>query len=376
MSDAPTTPVSVLQVLSQDVLGGTELMTASLIERLDPRRVSCELAVLSAAGPITARLRAAGIEVHVLGHGAARGAGRLARLLRRRRFDVVNACGIRGGLVTRFAARAASPRTKVVIGVRSVVLTATDSADSRKAKLAGWLERRTSRLVDLYDSNSHAGAELIASYGIAPERVRYIPNGVDLAPPQADNGSGPADAAAPLIFTAARFAPVKRHQDLLQALALLKADGVRFRAVLAGTGATWQRCRELAAELGLSREVEFPGAIDPDAVASLLGRADVACLPSLWEGMPGFVMEAMAARVPVVATAVSGTEELVVDRETGVLTPVRDPVALKEALSELLANPALGLSMGEAGRARIAGDFSLESMVGSKLALYEELVHG
>ena len=151
---------------------------------------------------------------------------------------------------------------------------------------------------------------------------------------------------------------------------------MRFRAVLAGTGATWQRCRELAAELGLSREVEFPGAIDPDAVVSLLGRADVACLPSLWEGMPGFVMEAMAARVPVVATAVSGTEELVVDRETGVLTPVRDPVALKEALSELLANPALGLSMGEAGRARIAGDFSLESMVGSKLALYEELVHG
>jgi glycosyltransferase involved in cell wall biosynthesis len=366
--------VTVLQVLAQDDLGGTELMLASLIERLDERRVSCELGLLSTAGPIATRLGAGGIRVHALGGG---GAGRtaigLARLLRRGGYDVVNAYGLRAGLAVRVIARLVSPRTRVVIGVRGLLVTEVEELASPKAKLALWLERATSRLVDLYDSNSRGAAELIVSLGIDSGRVRYIPNGLDLDLWPANGAKGSTEGP-PLVASVARFVSRKRHQDLLHALALLNSAGVPFRAVLAGAGPTLETCRGLSVELGLEDRVEFPGRIAPDQVAELLEHAQVGCLSSLWEGMPGFVMEAMAARLPVVATAVNGPDELVVDGQTGFLVPAKDPEAMMQALRTLLEQPALAARFGQAGRDRIERDFSLDSMVTAKQSLYEGLV--
>jgi glycosyltransferase involved in cell wall biosynthesis len=107
-----------------------------------------------------------------------------------------------------------------------------------------------------------------------------------------------------------------------------------------------------------------------DDVPALLAGCDVFCLPSRMEGMPLVVLEAMAQGKPVVATAVGGTGELVVDGETGVLVPPDDVDALAGALARLLSDSELARRMGEAGRARVERDFSLAASTARVLSLY------
>jgi len=108
-------------------------------------------------------------------------------------------------------------------------------------------------------------------------------------------------------------------------------------------------------------------------VPALLDRLDVVALPSWTEGLPLTVLEAMAHARPVVATPVGGTPEVVVDGETGLLVPPRDPAALAGALRRLLEDPDFARSLGEAGRRRVAERFSLDAMTKRILMMYDEI---
>jgi glycosyltransferase involved in cell wall biosynthesis len=198
----------------------------------------------------------------------------------------------------------------------------------------------------------------------------HIPNGLDLSmwAPRAGDGSG--DGGAPLILCAARFAPVKRHADLLAALAQLRDAGRNFRAVLAGDGPLLQEMRALSAQLGLGAMVHFPGRVSTDAMRALIDDAAIAVLTSASEGMPGALMEAMASGVAVVGTDVSGTDELVVDGDSGLLVPAYDPPALARALARLIDDPELRRRLGAGGRRRMEESFSLDAMLASKERLY------
>ena len=372
MSTIAAKPIRVLQVLSQDDLGGTELMLASLLERLDRSRVESELAILGVPGPISQRLRRSSVPTHSLVTPGGRVSFfGLARLLRSHGFDVVNAYGFKAGLITRFAARLAAPATKVVIGVRGLLTAEVEDVGSAKARLALAAERLTTGLVDAYDSNSRGGADVLAAAGIDSSRIRRIPNGIDLSAWPARNGH--ALNPVPKIVSVARFVPLKRHQDLIEALADLRHKGVEFRAVLAGSGPMLERCREQARAVGIADRLEFPGRLETEQVAKLLTSADIACLSSRWEGMPGFVMEAMASSLPVVATLVNGVDELVVEGKTGHLVPAMNPVALAEALMGLIEDPDTAARLGAAGRRRISQSYSLDAMVSAKQRLYEEI---
>jgi glycosyltransferase involved in cell wall biosynthesis len=359
-------------VLAYDELAGTELMVASLIRHSDPDRASHELAVLSTRGPIVEGLRAESRVATALGgrYGLAGAALRLARLMHARRYDVVNAYGFKASMVARILVRLLGRRAAFVCGVRGRHVTDVADVRSPKARVAAALERVTSPLVDVYDANSRGGVELLHELGIGPERLVHIPNGLDLSDwsPSSRRPDEP-----PAIVCAARFVPLKRHEDLLHALALLRDEGYSFRALLAGEGPTLPAVRALTARLGLEDAVELPGRVGPEAMRDILERAAIACLPSVWEGMPGAVMEAMACAVPVVGTAVSGTSELVADGETGLLVPVCDPAALARALARLLDDPELRTRLGAAGRSLMEESFSLDAMVGAKERLYRRL---
>jgi glycosyltransferase involved in cell wall biosynthesis len=372
MAEYQRRPVRVLQVLAGDAIAGTELMLASLVERSDPSRIEHELATLSSLGPIGKRLRSAGVAVHSLGDcGVLRGATRIGRLLRHRRFDVINLYGFRAGLAGRIAARFARPRPKVVVGVRGLLVTEVERVDSPKARIAEAIEHATAGLVDVYDANSPGAAERLEHHGVPRERIVYIPNGIELDgwQPRTEGEGG----SSPVIACVARFVPRKRHVDLIEALAQLERDGVAFEAVLAGDGPTRQQCETLIAQSGLASRVALPGSLAPAEVAELLRRSAVACLPSLWEGMPGFVMEAMACAVPVVAARVNGPDALVLDGETGLLVPPLEPAELASALRRLLEDPDLAERLGAAGRRRIEERFDLDGMVEAKQDLYERV---
>jgi glycosyltransferase involved in cell wall biosynthesis len=130
--------------------------------------------------------------------------------------------------------------------------------------------------------------------------------------------------------------------------------------------------RELAAALGLAACVELPGELDSAELRRLLERASVACLASTSEGMPGALMEAMATGVAVVGTDVGGTNELVVDGESGLLAPVYDPPALAQALRRLLVDPELRAQLAAGGRRRMERCFSLDVMLEAKQRLFVE----
>jgi glycosyltransferase involved in cell wall biosynthesis len=365
-------PARVLHILPLDTLAGTELMVASLIMRADANVLDQELATLQPPGPIAARLRPEGATVSSLGGrgGFAGAAWRLARLLRSRRYDVVSAYGLKASVLARVLVRLRRGRPALVCGVRALHVTEVERLDSPKARLASLAERLFSPLVDVYDANSRAALDLLAGLGVGPDRLVYIPNGLDLSDwrPRASEPDG-----APTILCAARFVPRKRHEDLLRALALVAGAGHDFRAVLAGGGPLLDEMRALAASLGLEGRVELPGPLASSEVRQRLEGAAIACLPSASEGMPGALMEAMATGVAVVATDVGGTNELVVDGESGLLVPAYDPPALARALGSLLGDRDERARIAAGGRERMERCFSLDVMVDAKERLFAEL---
>jgi glycosyltransferase involved in cell wall biosynthesis len=173
-----------------------------------------------------------------------------------------------------------------------------------------------------------------------------------------------------VVVCVARFDPDKRHDVLLRALAATRDRGHAFRCDLVGEGPSLVASRELCTELGLEGQVRFLGAIDRDDVLERLSDADVFALVSMYEGMPGSILEAMAAGLPVVGTDVNGIRELVADGVTGRLVAAGDVEQTAVALAELLADAALRAQMGRAGRACAAERYDFARVVTAKAAMY------
>lgn len=150
------------------------------------------------------------------------------------------------------------------------------------------------------------------------------------------------------------FAPEKGHEILIDALALLKRRGVAFHCTLVGDGPLERQIRAQIARLDLDGDVTMTGALSPSAVYDEVGRSDLFALASYGEGIPIALMEALAQKRPVVATAVGGVPELVEDGVDGRLVAPGDSSGLADAIAGLLEDPEAAARMGEAGRHAVA----------------------
>jgi len=210
--------------------------------------------------------------------------------------------------------------------------------------------------------------------GVDRHRVTVIPCGVDLVRFSPGGPSDPRSGTRARIVTACRLVERKGIADLVRALCDLPdaelhvAGGPDAGALDRDTEAC--RLRALAAELGVSGRLVLRGRIGRDAMPALLRSADVvACTP--WYEPFGIVpLEAMACGIPVVATAVGGQIDSVVHGVTGLHVPPRDPVALSEALAELLADPARAAQFGRAGQERARQRFGFDRIAANTLAVY------
>ena len=164
----------------------------------------------------------------------------------------------------------------------------------------------------------------------------------------------------PEIVCVARLSEEKGHFVLLDALQQLVAEGVNFRCTLVGGGPLEDQIRSEVAERGLSQHVTLDGAQPPDAVRGYYERASVVCLASFHEGIPVVLMEAMATRRPVVATAVGGIPELIRDGENGWLVPSKDPSALAGALKEALTDREAAEARAAAGYEAVDAEYRVE----------------
>ncbi|HEY6140029.1 MAG TPA: glycosyltransferase family 4 protein [Thermoanaerobaculia bacterium] len=244
---------------------------------------------------------------------------------------------------------------------------------SRKTPLHAMLDRRLIfRRADLFCANSQFGARLLAQRGFDPQRIRVIPNGLDLVQVDAIERRDVRplcgwEPGAPVAGVVSRLVDYKGVDVVLRAVAQVPG----LHCAIIGTGPDERRLRRLARQLGATERIAFLG--NQAAPEAFVKSFDVAALATRdAEHCSNAILEAMACAKPVVATNLGGNPELVADGTTGLLVPPGDVRAMAEAMRRLIGQPALREAMGAAARRRIEERFRIETAAREMLALWRE----
>ncbi|MBM3979337.1 MAG: glycosyltransferase family 4 protein [Planctomycetes bacterium] len=298
----------------------------------------------------------------------------LAGVLRATACDVLLCHGYKANIIGRLAARRA--------GVPAVAVSRGWTGETRKVKLYEWLDRRHLRFMDHVVCVSEGQAAKVRRWCRVPaRRLSVIRNSARLSAFESADPTARArllgffasDAAvSQIVLGAGRFSPEKGFGVLVEAAAAICKDNPRAGVVLFGEGPLRGDLEARVARLGLTGRVVLPGfRTDLD---SLIGGADVVVLPSYTEGLPNVALEASAAGVPVVATTVGGTPEVIADGATGFLVPPGEPAAIAAKVTDLLRAPDLRADFGTAGRARMRALFTFDAQAKAYLQLIDTLL--
>jgi glycosyltransferase involved in cell wall biosynthesis len=364
---APVRRIRLLYVVGNFVAGGAERHLLEMWRRIDRSRFEVEIVCMRAEGLFLDDVRALGWPLHDLGVGrriyglsGIRGLVRLVHHALRFRPDVIHGYLFGPNLLAALAGRLARVPA-VVIAKRNV------DAFETPRQIA--VQRFAARLATHVTAVSEAVARTVVDLGVPRERITVIPNGVDASRFAARDGT--AANGGPVIGSVGCLAPRKDYATLLEALALLGARGAGWRAELVGDGPERGALEARARSLGLEGRVRFLG--ERDDIERLLAGFDVFVLSSREEGIPNALLEAMAAGLPSVATAVGGTPEVLSDGETGWLVPAGAPAALAAALAEALEGRDEAARRGRAARRRVLEEMDIGVMVRRHEAFYERL---
>ena len=362
-----------MHVVADLEVGGLQRVVEMLCSLSDRTRFSPQVICLNRIGDIGDAVVRAGVSVELLSGPKDEpdrlAPIRLARVLRRERPAIVHTHNTQAMLEGVLAARLA--RVKRVIHTDHGRLY----PDRRSYVLA---ERLMSHLTDAVVGVSERTRDQLRTHQrIADRRLHVIPNGVDASEyevkrdPQRLRSELGLSPTAPVIGIAARLVIEKGLTYLLKAMPLLLREYPSICAVVAGEGKLEHSLRAEADSLGISSNVRFVGLRND--IPALTQMLDVYVLPSISEGLPMALLEAMAAARPIVATAVGGIPEAVTHGETGILVPPADPSAFASAVIELLRNPAKMRSLGAAGRARFLERYHARAMVRAYEDLYSNV---
>lgn len=368
--------IPVLHLVNRFYVGGSE---RQFIERLrrHPQGFDPHVACLELSGGNLDDFRALGLphpEIFPLRRSLLRPGtllqiARLARFIRRRGIRVVHGTEFITNLIGLLAARLAGARMVVS---RVDLGHLRDGFGPWHRRLECWL----SRAADGVCANAEAVRKLcIEEEGSAPGRTFVVRNGLDLdrfdrlaAQPL----DAPVPEGAPLVAVVANLWPVKGHRTLLDAVARVVTALPRAHFALVGDGPERAFLQQRIVDLGLGRNVTLLGTRYD--VPAILARAQAFCLPSRGEGLPNALMEAMAAGLPAIGTAVGGVPELIEDGVTGALAPADDPAALAEKIAWVLSDSRRAGAMGARGRAKIRSELSLEQLAQGHGAVYRAVL--
>lgn len=347
-------------------VGGTELNAVRTAERFDRTRVHIEFFCLSARGPLLERVQRDGFRVHTvtvkgfMSLATVRAGWRFARQLRRERFDIVHSHDIYTNIALVPWARMA--------GVPLVLASRrwwTETNRLAHRSLNRWSYRLAHRVL----ANSESVGQLVVSEGVPIGKVCVVPNFVDesafLPPPDSFVDDVRAELGLTVhhivIGIVANLHAIKDHSTLLRASALLVSEFPNLRIVFVGDGVERERLLHLSESLGLGSHVIFAGRRPHQP--SMHWLFDVAVLCSRGEGFPNSIVEGMAAGRPLVATAVGGVHDVIVDGETGLLVRPGDPEAIASAIRYVLSDRARAIAMGRAGSRRARALFYSDRVI-------------
>jgi glycosyltransferase involved in cell wall biosynthesis len=220
---------------------------------------------------------------------------------------------------------------------------------------------------DCVVSNSQAALDHAQAAGVNIRRSEVV-NNIIPAYKRARPGE---TVTVPRIVAAGALIPVKAYDVLLEALADLASAGYQFELVLAGHGSERSRLEELTGRFGLYEKVKFLGGVDD--VPSLFATAHLLVHPSRSEGLSNTILEAMAEGLPVVATSVGGTPELITHEKNGLLVPPDQPLMLAKSIRQLLDDPKMREEIGSAGYELVIERCSAEGIAGQYERIYESI---
>lgn len=371
-------PIQVLEFVTSFHTGGTERQFVNLVQGLQGSRFRTHVACFEAAGSlrheIDPELPFQEISLRSLYSAKAlQCVFSLARYLRRHQVEIVHTTGLYPNVFGVPAARLA--------GTPVIIASVRDMGHMWSAHHLR-VQRLACRFADVVVTNAQAIATELESSGYDAARIEVIPNGITPLPrtPRArslrDELGFPADA--PLVGVLTRLDRVKGLEDFLGAIARVAPEQPSARFVIIGGPPSrsqedyGRELRDRMVALGIDDRTKVTG-LRPDA-RELLPELTLCVHPSHSEGLSNAVLEAMDAGRPVIATAVGGNPELVVDGVTGLLVPRADPASLAAAISRLLSDPATAEAMGRAGRERVDAHYSRERLTEHTTRLYERLL--
>jgi glycosyltransferase involved in cell wall biosynthesis len=377
-------PLRLAYLLPKLQIGGAELQTLALAERLPRDRFEVDVVSLIGEGPLDQRGRAGGVRIQHIGTkplsttplpvralGRVAKLGRYAALARGSRYDIVDAWLYPSDVFAALGRYVTG--TPIVVSGRVDLLPRDDFGP-----ISSRVDVLVNRLVDAVVANS----EIVASAhrgrnGVDPAKLHVIRNGIELTEPVAPSERnrirhelGAGDNVV-LVGAVGSLREVKRHDALIDAFSDVVRTHRDLRLAIIGEGPMRRDLERQIDRLGLGSHVRLPGAVVD--VRPLFDAFDMVAMSSQSEGLPNALIEGAAAGKPIVTTAAGGAVEVVIDEVTGLVVPVGDRGALASALARMASDSELRERWGAAARTHAAANFGMERFVREWCALYEGL---
>jgi glycosyltransferase involved in cell wall biosynthesis len=355
-----------MQLVYSLCIGGSEKVAVEITSNLDASAFRSHVCALDLDGELAQDLASNGIPSHVM-HRRGLEWGifrRLYRLFKQSGIDVVHTHHFTQLFYAAIPARLAGAR---LIHTEHEFFSYTQSTTARAL---------IRPLLRLCDRMTAVGPEVrnyfVQTIGIPEHRVTVVPNGVAVQAFDYDRGTARQELGVGreefVIGTIGRLEPEKDQKTLLDVFRLIRAKHPNVRLIIAGDGSMAAELRAHAERVGVADATSFLGYRRD--IARLLAAMDIFVLTSVREGLPISLIEAMAARRPVVASNIGSIRDLVQEDRTGLLAPAQDTAAFAAAIERLMRAPDLRQRLVEAGRDSVEASFSLPAVIGAYETLY------
>ena len=370
--------IKIVYIITSTSIGGAEKILYYTVAGLDLTKYTVSVCSLKEKMEIAEKIEKSGVSVHCLGMNNEEGViGWLSSVktlfllffyLKKMRPTIVHSFLFRANILARIAG--------CLAGV-PVIISSIRVMGGEK-RYYHFLERVTSFMVDHYVTVSESIKDYILHTTKKPaENVSVIYNGIDLnrdTNVQMHTIKEYFDIKDKdrLLVTVGRLNIQKGHCYLFQAISKVLKKISNVKLLVVGEGEEEKKLKNLVESLDLTGAIIFAGLRDD--IERILSISELFVFPSLWEGLPNALLEAMAAGKPVIATTVGGVPELVVHGKTGLLIPPNETDALAHAITELLHNRSRTRKMGKAARMRVEKHFTISRTVAKTENLYRELL--
>ena len=361
--------INVLQVVESLSIGGMERVAVDLALRKGQEGFCCALAALVEGGALEAEVNSAGVPlaiIHKQGSLDWRAIARLAAEVRRSGAGLIHAHNTLSMLYSVIVGRLT--RTPVITTLHGTSF----QMPVHHRRLRRWLASQCRYVVCVSPSAYNVARE---KDRIPERKLRLIQNGISLAKMDTSSEASYSlrselslEPKTRLLISVGRISSEKDLPTMVRAMALVTQTGIRAHLAVVGEGPDRESLQRFLLSQAQGENITILGPrMD---VPALLASADIFVQSSLTEGTSIALLEAMAAGLPVAATAVGGNVDLVLPGQTGLLVPPSDPAALAQAMGALLADPERSRAYGRAGAKRVAERFSLEAMAEAYAKLY------